>query len=395
MTHVINLSRPNKTAQGKARRAYRLKRISLSELKRLTKANKLIAWNEKQKKTDQEWIKIYSLLHPCKSKEFWTYICRLGSTCTERRNLITETRWLPYITSLYNPGFPNRQGGLSAFTLKSTEEHCNSVSPDEIKQAPIVAQKIDELPNIVKRSYEENLATRPHEEDAQAPEGSNASVTCREPTEVNIMAILSKIRRDGAPGPNGLPGSLFREDCTFWSERLAPIFQHCFQTGTVPASWRGSILHPIHKKGDPLDPSNYRLIALLVIEGKAYASFLLQLLTTWVEKQGQLPFYQTGFRAKASTIDNIVALSYLSHQARLGQSRPLYCCFIDYLSAFDGVDRGKLWAKLETWGIEDNLLKAIKSLYEETWVRMKLSPKTVSAKIATGQTRMRARTSPF
>lgn len=130
---------------------------------------------------------------------------------------------------------------------------------------------------------------------------------------------------------------------------------------------------PIFKKGDRLKPSNYRLIALLDLEAKAYARLLLKDLEKWAEEKSIILLYKTGFRSQSSTMDNVLALAHLSAQVTLKNQPPLFCCFVDYSTAFDKVVRKRLWWKLENWGIPSNLLKAIRSLYEDTWVRVKTS----------------------
>lgn len=125
------------------------------------------------------------------------------------------------------------------------------------------------------------------------------------------------------------------------------------------------------------------MIALLDIEGKAYASTLLAELAEWVSSEGLLHFYQTGFRSGGSTIDNIIALSYLAQQAAAHRTPPLFACFIDYTAAFDGVDRTILWQTLASWNIRPSLLQAIRSLYSRTRVRVKLSCESATEKIAT------------
>jgi hypothetical protein len=47
----------------------------------------------------------------------------------------------------------------------------------------------------------------------------------------------------------------------------------------------------------------------------------------------------------------------------LRQGKRLYCCFIDYVKAFDSVSHFKLWLKLAKCGVTGKLLNIIKSMY--------------------------------
>ena len=129
--------------------------------------------------------------------------------------------------------------------------------------------------------------------------------------------MLGRTRPTDAPGPNGLPGLLFKQYEAIWSTILTPIYNACFVSSTVPKSWRGSILCPIFKKGDRSNATNYRLIALLDVEAKCYAQILLSHLERWVQDNNILPYYQTGFRAGNSTQDNIVALAYIKQSKQI------------------------------------------------------------------------------
>ena len=174
-----------------------------------------------------------------------------------------------------------------------------------------------------------------------------------------IERAVSRMHANGAPGPNGLPGSLFRANASGWSTVLAPLYNACYAEAKVPHSWRGSVLCPIYKQGARTSPQNYRLIALLDLEAKGYAQLLLKDLEDWVQENKILLVYETGFRPFSSTMDNVVALAHLAHQAARSQQRPLFCCLVDYSAAFDNVDRHMLWDKLSDRSIPVHLLAAI------------------------------------
>jgi hypothetical protein len=53
---------------------------------------------------------------------------------------------------------------------------------------------------------------------------------------------------------------------------------------------------------------------------------------------------------------------YQIHQKKV---KRLYCCFIDYIKAFDSVAHVKLWLKLSRSGITGKLLNVIKSMYSK------------------------------
>ena len=70
-----------------------------------------------------------------------------------------------------------------------------------------------------------------------------------------------------------------------------------------PNQWNEGIICPMYKNGDRLGCTNYRPITLLNVTYKIFATILNQRPVDVVEtKSGG---YQSGFRPKRSTIDNI------------------------------------------------------------------------------------------
>ena len=63
-----------------------------------------------------------------------------------------------------------------------------------------------------------------------------------------------------APGPDGISfGILHKLERT--NNILATYFNKVFSFGTPPPSWGESVIKLAHKKGDPKDPTNFRMIA--------------------------------------------------------------------------------------------------------------------------------------
>jgi hypothetical protein len=69
---------------------------------------------------------------------------------------------------------------------------------------------------------------------------------------------------------------------------------------------------------------------------------------------------QFGFSPGYGTHDAIFALHSIISKS-LRQGKRLYCCFIDYVKAFDSL----LWLKLAKCGVTGKLLNLIKSMYSK------------------------------
>ena len=71
---------------------------------------------------------------------------------------------------------------------------------------------------------------------------------------------------------------------------------------------------------------------------------------------------QCGFRPGRSTIDQIFTLKQIFEKS-WEYGKDLFTCFVDLEKAYDRVPRDKLWKVLQEYGVNGQLLRAIKSFY--------------------------------
>ena len=90
----------------------------------------------------------------------------------------------------------------------------------------------------------------------------------------DIGSILAKSNKKSAPGPDGISYmTLFKLESTH--HILATLFNKVLTSGAHPPSWGESVVKLAHKKGDPKEPTNFRMIPLtaLVVLGKLITFF--------------------------------------------------------------------------------------------------------------------------
>ena len=137
------------------------------------------------------------------------------------------------------------------------------------------------------------------------------------------------------------------------------LFNHIESTAVYPNSWKSCFLVPIHKKGSPGDPNNYRGLAVGNNVSKMYTKVLNEKLKSYCDIKNILSPQQFGFRNDYRTSDAIFVLrSVISYYSNL-RKKPVYACLVDFSKAFDSVDRSALFYKLGTIGIQGNLLKLL------------------------------------
>jgi len=151
------------------------------------------------------------------------------------------------------------------------------------------------------------------------------------------------------------------------------IIRQAWKEERIPVDWRKSIIVPIYKRGDPNIPGNYMRISLVCSAYKVYAELIRRRLEDQVERKGDLPETQAGFRKEKSTMDNIFILSHLAQRDGWTEEREkrLYAFFADLSAAFDNVDRDILWKVLREMNLEERLIRKIEMIYESTEVMVK------------------------
>ena len=98
--------------------------------------------------------------------------------------------------------------------------------------------------------------------------------------------------------------------CKIWDEEISP------------SDWQKMLVSPIHKKGDKLDPANYRAISLLSIPGKVFSRILLNKMKAKVEEA--LGKSQFGFREGRGTMDAIFVVRQIMEKAKETSGRPSF-----------------------------------------------------------------------
>ena len=141
---------------------------------------------------------------------------------------------------------------------------------------------------------------------------------------------------------------------------LMRVCQVAWKLGKTHRNWQTGVIIPIFKKGDRKQCTNYRGITLLSSPGKMYAKCLERKCREIVESK--LEDGQCGFRPSSSNTDQIFTLNQIFEKS-WKYSKDLFACFVDLEKTYDQVPRDKLWKVLREYGVNGQLLRAIKSFY--------------------------------
>eukprot|EP00061_Rhincodon_typus_P008771 g31679.t1 len=78
----------------------------------------------------------------------------------------------------------------------------------------------------------------------------------------DVLGILSKLKIDNSPGPDGIYPRILWEARDEIAEPLVMIFSSSLSMGIVREDWKEANVIPLFKKGNRDNPGNYRLVSL-------------------------------------------------------------------------------------------------------------------------------------
>jgi len=190
-------------------------------------------------------------------------------------------------------------------------------------------------------------------------------------SQEEILKSIKSLKLNKSGGPDIYVNEFFIHGSSYLLPYLTKLFNVCLNSGYFPEKWSEGFVVPIHKSGDTNDPSNYRGITLLSTLGKLFTSILNNRLDEWAESNFVYIEAQAGFRKGMGTVDNIFILHNVINHC-LNNGDKLFCAFVDFKKAFDFVVRDILWFKLMRYGVKGNILKVIRSMYNNVKSRVKV-----------------------
>ena len=121
-------------------------------------------------------------------------------------------------------------------------------------------------------------------------------------THNEIEDIILSLKNGESTGPFSIPVKLLKLLNPYISKPLAQIFNESITLGIFPDKLKQAKVIPIHKKGSPTDPSNYRPISLLSVFSKMFEKLMYQRLYGFLNNFDIFYPLQFGFREKIPLI---------------------------------------------------------------------------------------------
>jgi hypothetical protein len=177
-------------------------------------------------------------------------------------------------------------------------------------------------------------------------------------TQAQIKNKIPKLRKDAAPGPDGITARLLQNLEEEVAVPLEIIFNMSMSSGYTLNDWGTANVTPIHKKGTKGDPGNYRPISLTSIQCKILESIIKDRMMEHLLENNLIKDSQHGFMPGRSCATNFVEfIDFVTKEIDDGHPVDIY--YLDFTKAFDKVPRMRLVKKMQAKGIDKGVVQWI------------------------------------
>ena len=173
-----------------------------------------------------------------------------------------------------------------------------------------------------------------------------------------VKGKLNGLKHGKAPGPDAVYTFILKSFADLLCVPLAIIFNRSLHEGVVPSDWKRANVSPIFKKGVRSLPGNYRPVSLTSVVCKVLESIIRDSIVKYFDDNNMIGDSQHGFRQHRSCLTNL--LEFMEDMtSAIDRGRPVDIIFLDFQKAFDKVPHNRLLLKLNSFGIDGNLLRWI------------------------------------
>ena len=150
-----------------------------------------------------------------------------------------------------------------------------------------------------------------------------------------VLKLFRKCNTRKSQGPDNICGNVLK----YCAEQLAPVFTPIFQSSldqhTVPLLWKTSTIVPIPKIPRPLEPKDYRPIALTSLVMKCFEKIMKTHILS--QTQESLDVLQFAYQPNRGVDDAIITLLHLIYTHLETPQAHVKILFVDFSSAFNTI----------------------------------------------------------
>ena len=197
-------------------------------------------------------------------------------------------------------------------------------------------------------------------ESLKESKGKLPRFTLKTVTTQEVMNIIKKLKKKTSCGFDNISSELIKLSGEAIIEPLTYIINSSIVSGKVPNVWKEAKVAPLLKKGVSTLKANYRPVALLCVCGMILERVVGIQVEKYFEDNGFFGSFQFGFRAKKSTVSELLSLFEDLLDAKEA-GKEIALLLYDLSSAFDTVEMKVLLDKLKCYGFDIRSLKWVES----------------------------------
>lgn len=264
--------------------------------------------------------------------------------------------------------YPSGSRAFWSLAKAAEGNFCRSALPPLRKPDDSLAHSAKEKADIFGSLFASNSTL--DDGGAVPPSLSNCECSMQEIriTQAAVRKVLWTLDERKSSGPDGIPAIVLKKCAPELSPVLTRLFSLSYNSGIVPSSWKVAHVHPIPKKGDRSDPTNYRPIAITSLLSKVMERVINSQLLRYLEEHQLISDRQYGFRHGRSAGDLLVYLTHRWGEAIESRGEAL-AVSLDIAKAFDRVWHRALLAKLPSYGVPEGLCTWIGSFLHGRCIR--------------------------
>ena len=190
--------------------------------------------------------------------------------------------------------------------------------------------------------------------------GKTAKFELRQVHPDEVMSILRSLKNSRSTGWDFIDVDIIKMIAPFILPSLTHIVNLSITNSVFPTEWKKAKIVPLLKKGNALQPQNYRPVALLPVLSKVLEKVVFKQIMEYVENNKILHPSHHGSRPNHSTGTALIEM-YTSWIDAVEAGQVAAVMMLDLSAAFDLVDHNLLLCKLEIMGFQTHALKWMKS----------------------------------
>lgn len=154
--------------------------------------------------------------------------------------------------------------------------------------------------------------------------------------EFEVAKFIDRLKKDSAPGRDGINPGLIKEIKHEILVPLTHIFNTSLEMGIFPQKWKVASVTPIHKAGRKNLPETCQQISLLSTFFKFLEKIVNHRLVAYLEKFNLISGHQYSFR-RGKSMEDAVELLSRKVASSLSSCNKTIGVFLDLAKAFDTI----------------------------------------------------------